>query len=318
MKEKTNREGFYENNAFSQLKGMLLRVMQEIGQQRYNYRLKNNLGRPVGKLNTRPESQEYLNFIRDNIDNDEVINKTQLFINETNNALNSAEFRLTLAERLASLGSSLELLYHELAQPITILGASELEIYDQNEKITQREIKNKISNELSSIADAVSTLDDLKESLEPAIGKSVSRNFKPIVSFSKVIRLYKKDINDFKIQIDIDPKLNSYQINDNEYALWISFLNIINNAVFWLKTSDESNRAILFSLENTKLVISNTGPLIPEEILDIIFEYGVSNKPGKNKSGLGLTYTQSILSKNNWDIRAENREYGPAFVLNRR
>lgn len=315
LKEKTNREGFYENKAFNQLKGMLLRAMQEIGQFRYNYRLNKNLGRPTAKFNIRPESEEYLRFINNNVKNLNVLNRTKDFIHETNSALDNAEFRLTLAERLASLGSSLELLYHELAQPITILGASEMEIFDQNEKINQIEIKSKISEELDYISDAVSTLDELKDSLEPAIGKSVSRKFKPVISFSKVIRLYKKDISDFGIGIDIDPALQNYQIIDNEYALWISFLNIINNAIFWLKTSEESNRTILFNLEKENLVISNTGPLIPEDIIDIIFEYGVSNKPGKNKSGLGLTYTKSILQKNKWDITVENRKYGPAFII---
>ena len=176
-------------------------------------------------------------------------------------------------------------------------------------------ITQKIQIQLNYIADAVSTLDELKNSLEPAIGKSISRKFKPLISFSKVIRLYNKDISDYKIQIDIDDSLREYYITDIEYALWISFLNIINNAIFWLKTSEEPNKKIIFSMESDALVISNTGPKIEEDIIDIIFEYGISTKPGKNKSGLGLTYTKSILEKNNWSISVENRNYGPAFKI---
>jgi len=316
LKEKTNREGFYENKAFNQLKGLLLRTMQEAGQLRYNYRLKHNLGRPISNFNTRPKSEEYFKFINENVTNNlSVVNRTKEFIKETDSALDNAEFRLTLSERLASLGSSLELLYHELAQPITILGGAEMGIFDQDEKIQPTEIKNKIQIQLNYIADAVSTLDELKNSLEPAIGKSISRKFKPLISFSKVIRLYNKDISDYKIQIDIDDSLREYYITDIEYALWISFLNIINNAIFWLKTSEEPNKKIIFSMESDALVISNTGPKIEEDIIDIIFEYGISTKPGKNKSGLGLTYTKSILEKNNWSISVENRNYGPAFKI---
>jgi signal transduction histidine kinase len=316
LKEKTNREGFYENKAFNQLKGMLLRTMQEIGQIRYNYRLKHNLGRPISNFNIRPQSEEYLKFINDNVSNNTlVVNRTKDFIRETDTALDNAEFRLTLSERLASLGSSLELLYHELAQPITILGGAEMEIFEEIDKIQPIIVKKKIESQLNYISDAVSTLDELKNSLEPAIGKSISRKFKPLTSFSKVIRLYNKDITDYKIQIDIDNNLRDYYITDIEYALWISFLNIINNAIFWLKTSKEADKRILFSMEGEALIISNTGPKIEEEIIDIIFEYGVSTKPGKNKSGLGLTYTKSILDKNNWSIFVENRDYGPAFKI---
>lgn len=315
LKEKTNREGFYENKAFGQLKGMLIRTMQEVGQLRYNYRLKHNLGRPVLNYSTRPKSAEYLAFINKNAKNSDVINKTKEYVKDTNSALDNAEFRLTLSERLASLGSSLELLYHELAQPITILGGSEMEIHDELDKINPTAVKNKVASELNYISEAISTLDELKDSLEPAIGKSLSKKFKPLTSFSKVIRLYNKDITDYNIQIDIDSSLQDYYIQDNEYALWIAFLNIINNAIFWLKSSDESDKRILFNKEADSLIISNTGPNIQEDIIDIIFEYGVSTKPGKNKSGLGLTYTKSILDKNNWSILAENREYGPAFKI---
>lgn len=316
LKEKTNREGFYENKAFNQLKGLLLRTMQEVGQFRYNYRLKHNLGRPISNFNTRPKSEEYLKFINENVpDNTLVVNRTKEFIKETDSALDNAEFRLTLSERLASLGGSLELLYHELAQPITILGGAEMGIFDQIEKIQPTDIKNKIEIQLNYIADAVSTLDELKNSLEPAIGKSISRKFKPLIVFSKVIRLYNKDISDYKIEIEIDNNLRDYYITDIEYALWISFLNIINNAIFWLKTSEEPNKKIIFSLEGNTLVISNNGPKIEEEVIDIIFEYGVSTKPGKNKSGLGLTYTKSILDKNDWSIFVENLENGPVFKI---
>lgn len=316
LKEKTNREGFYENKAFNQLKGMLLRTMQEIGQLRYNYRFKNNLGRPLSNFNSRPQSEEYLKFINENVSNNSIIvNRTKEFIKETDNALDSAEFRLTLSERLASLGSTLELLYHELAQPITILGGAEMGIFDQIEKIQPIIIKNKIESQLDYISDAISTLDELKNSLEPAIGMSVSKKFKPLISFSKVIRLYNKDIIDYNIEIDIDNNLKNYHIVDFEYALWIAFLNIINNAIFWLKTNNESNKKISFILEEEALIISNNGPKIDEDIIDIIFEYGVSTKPGKNKSGLGLTYTKSILDKNNWSISVENRNNGPAFKI---
>lgn len=316
LKEKTNREGFYENKAFNQLKGMLLRIMEEIGQFRYNYRLKHNLGRPTSTFNNRPRSEEYLKFIYEISHNDRrIVDKTKEFIKETDTALDNAEYRLTLAERLASLGSSLELLYHELAQPITILGGSEMEIFDNLEKIKPPEIKNKIEKQLNYISEAVSTLDELKNSLEPAIGKSVSRKFRPLTSFSKVIRLYNKDISDYKIQIDIDNKLQNYYIIDVEYSLWIAFLNIINNAIFWLKNSSTTEKRILLEIENDDLIISNTGPLIDDDIIDIIFEYGVSTKPGKNKSGLGLTYTKSILEKNNWSIFAENKNYGPSFRI---
>lgn len=314
LKEKTNREGFYENKAFQQLKAITLSVIGELGQIRYNYRVKHGIGRkPLGGIG-RPKSEEYLKYIQENASAD-VITKTKEYIKEANQALDSAEERLTLSEKLASLGNSLELMYHEMAQPLTILGGAEMGIEDNIENILPTSVKNEIEKELQSISEAIGTLDELKDSLEPAIGKSRKKNFKPILTFKKVVRLYRKNISDFSIQLDIDQAIEEFSIKENEYAFWIAFLNILNNAIYWLTSEDNDDRRILISLKGDIIEISNTGPLIDTNIIDTIFEYGVSNKPGKHKSGLGLTYTKSILNKNGWDITTENRSIGPVFSI---
>lgn len=314
LKEKTNREGFYENRAFQQLKTITLRIIGELGQTRFNYRVKHQIGRKPGEGAGRPKSEEYLRYIQENASAD-VVNRTKEYIKEADQALDEAEERLTLSEKLASLGNSLELMYHEMAQPITILGGAELSIEDNIENILPLAVKNEIQKELENISEAIGTLDELKNSLEPAIGKSRKRNFYPIVTFKKVIRLYKKNISDYNIQIDIDNAIEGFQIKENEYAFWIAFLNILNNAVYWLSSEENDDRRILISLNNNDIEIGNTGPLIDKNIIDTIFEYGVSNKPGKHKSGLGLSYTKSLLNKNGWDITTENRSIGPVFSI---
>ncbi len=49
----------------------------------------------------------------------------------------------------------------------------------------------------------------------------------------------------------------------------------------------------------------------------LYFEYGVTGKIEKNATGLGLAYTQSVLSNIDWEIFAENRNDGPAFIIKR-
>lgn len=314
LKEKTNREGFYENKAFQQLKTIAVRIIGELGQIRYNYRVKHGIGRKPGGGAGRPKSEEYLRYMQENA-SAEVITKTKEYVKEADQALDSAEERLTLSEKLASLGNSLELMYHEMAQPLTILGGAEMGINDNIENILPVGVKYEIEKELESIAEAIGTLDELKDSLEPAIGKSRKKVFKPILTFRKVIRLYRKNISDYSIQIDVDQAIESFTIKENEYAFWIAFLNVLNNGIYWLTSEEDDDRRILISLKDDVIEISNTGPLIDSNIIDIIFEYGVSNKPGKYKSGLGLTYTKSILNKNGWDITAENRSIGPVFSI---
>lgn len=315
LKEKTNREGFYDNAAFLELQKHLRRLIADIGQKRYNYRLKNNLGRPKTKPFSRPSSQAYIDFIVSRISDDEIVDKTKSYLTEFDTALDNAEKNLNLSERLASLGNSLELIYHELAQPLTILGGSEATIQKQVPRISPEAVQKKIKDELENLEVAIDTIDDLKESLQPAIGKSKKKTFAPARTFEKVCRLYKRDIADYSIQIKMNENLESYKMKANEHALWISFLNIINNAVFWLISSETEEKVIFLSLEEDKLVVSNNGPKIDTDLLDEIFEYGVSTKPGTNKTGLGLTFTRNILGRNGLTIEAENRDYGPAMII---
>jgi len=116
------------------------------------------------------------------------------------------------------------------------------------------------------------------------------------------------------ISVVTDERIRSYELRDLEYAFWIAFLNIINNAVYWIKKSQRPGE-IRFHMEDTSFVISNSGPLIRKDVLKYIFNYGVTTRQEKNATGLGLSFTQSILSRNDWDILAENRPNGPAFII---
>ena len=66
---------------------------------------------------------------------------------------------------------------------------------------------------------------------------------------------------------------------------------------------------------NNELILSNNGPKVELSQLENIFNYGVTYKKLKNATGLGLAYTRSLLSTNDWEIWCENYDYGPAFIL---
>ncbi|TSA26085.1 hypothetical protein D4R71_04300 [bacterium] len=313
--EKTNREGFFENKAFITFKKILRAIILEIGRRRYRYRLKHNLGRTIKSKFERPNVNEYLKYISDKTDDPEILKKSEEFIENITTTLDNIENALTFSQRLASLGSGLELVYHELSQPLTLLGGTKSVLQLKVNKIINEELKKEFKHEISCLNESISTFEQLKNSIKPAIGIARPKIFKPFDTFKKVCFLFSKNINDEKIEIEINKSLNNYEIKDYEYALWISILNIINNAVYWLKLIDVEKK-IFFTLEDGNiLVISNTGPLIPEGDLETIFEYGVTFKKEKNATGLGLSFTNSILSSINWEIWAENRDYGPAFLI---
>lgn len=314
LKEKTNREGFFENDAFINFKLILRAILIDLGKKRYRYRLKHSLGRTISSKFTRPDSIKFLDFLKNNSADEKLIKKAEEFVELTNTTFENFENSLSLSERLAALGSGLELVYHELAQPLSIIGSSWYSLSVTSNKISQNEIREDILSEVKSIKSSLNTLSELHESLEPAIGRGKSHKFQVIGTFEKIILLLRHELREHKISVEVSESMKKYTVDSFEYVFWIAFLNILNNAVYWLKRVEE--RKIFFKLvDNNTIEISNTSPQINNDDLKAIFEYGVTMKQEKNATGLGLTYTKNMLARIGYAIYAENKAYGPAFLI---
>jgi signal transduction histidine kinase len=315
LSEQTNREGFFESKTFNTFKKIMRAILIEAGRRRYLYRLKHGLGRNMRSQFERPDVDSFLGMIESKVKDKKIVKKSKQFVEQINTVLDNVEKSLNLSERLASIGSGLELVYHELAQPITQLGGVKYSLELKKKYFIDEKVKKYFIDDINSLTSSASTFNTLKESLKPAIGISLAKDFHPIETFRKVCFLFTKDINDYAVKILEDKALDKYIIKDHEYAIWIAFLNILNNAFYWLKYNDKS-RTIKFTLEKKNImVLSNNGPKIQESELERIFEYGVTFRKEKSATGLGLTYTKNILKRNDWEIWAENRKDGPAFLI---
>lgn len=313
LEEKTNREGFLENKAFQQVKATMKEIFSFLGKKRYNYRLLHGLGRVPTSKHERPDFEEYISRLHHLNATSAIISYSEKFMKEVTTSMDNIEESLSFSERLASLGSGIELVYHEMAQPISGLRATKSSLDLKKSKINSDAL-DKFIEDINTLNYATDVLSELRKSLQPAIGRSRSKKFAPYNTFLKVCNLYKSDIDDYKISIVADQRLEKYEIIDLEYAFWIAFLNIINNAVYWIKKSENPGE-IRFYIEGDSFIISNSGPFINEELIDHIFNYGVTTRSEKNATGLGLAFTQSILSRNSWNISAENRKDGPSFII---
>lgn len=313
LEEKTNREGFLENKAFQQVKATMKEIFSFLGKKRYNYRLLHGLGRVPTSKHERPDFEEYMSRLYHLDATPAIISYSEKFMREVTTSMDNIEESLSFSERLASLGSGIELVYHEMAQPISGLRTTKSSLDLKKSKINSDAL-DKFVEDINTLNYATDVLTELRKSLQPAIGRSRSKKFAPYNTFLKVCNLYKSDIDDYKISIVADQRLEKYEIIDLEYAFWIAFLNIINNAVYWIKKSENPGE-IRFYIEGDTFIISNSGPFINKELIDHIFNYGVTTRSEKNATGLGLAFTQSILSRNSWNISAENRKEGPSFII---
>jgi signal transduction histidine kinase len=76
------------------------------------------------------------------------------------------------------------------------------------------------------------------------------------------------------------------------------FVNIIDNALFWLKDID--HRVVELDADDSGFLISNNGPGISQRDYSAIFEQGFTRKPGGR--GLGLFISKKSLEKEGMNI----------------
>jgi signal transduction histidine kinase len=313
LEEKTNREGFLENASFIQVKKTLLTIFKNLGRKRYNYRALHEIGRVPTSRHLRPDFEEFLRTINNRSDLQYIRDYSSKFMSEVTTSMDNLEESLSFSERLASLGSGIELVYHEMAQPISRIQSTRSSLNLKKDKLDKSALPNFI-NDINTLGESTEVLVELRKSLQPAIGRSRKKKFRPYQTFLKVCTLFKSDFQEARIKIVSDEAFADIEFDEQEYAFWIAFLNIVNNAVYWIKKSERPGE-IRFVMKGATIIISNSGPPIKEELIEHIFHYGVTTKQEKNATGLGLAYTRRTLNSMDWEVVAENRKTGPAFII---
>ena len=84
------------------------------------------------------------------------------------------------------------------------------------------------------------------------------------------------------------------------FTFYPVFVNIIDNAIYWLKQSDVPEKVIRLHADDTGIYISNNGIEIKPQDKERIFELRFSRKP--NGRGLGLSISKEVLNAENYDI----------------
>jgi len=127
--------------------------------------------------------------------------------------------------------------------------------------------------------------------------------------------------NKLKVEgVEIIPSesFTQHKILIKEPVIHTVFINIINNALYWLRNSKEKIIRLDYWKETDEILIMNSGLKIEEHRLDKIFDLFYSNRP--NGRGIGLYLARESLNENYYEIyatndKAYNQLNGACFVI---
>lgn len=264
-----------------------------------------------------------------------------------NEKLKKTQSSLVMEEKLASIGRLAAGVAHELNNPIGFIYSNFRTIKKYFEKymsfidelkaggkIPVDYLDNLIDKNMLGIIneDMTALLEESKEGFERVINiinslKSFSRidqlktrvryNFNDaLITTLTVARNQIKYIADIKKEFGDIPDIycNSSEINQ-------VLLNIIVNAAQAIESGTKEGKGVI-TIKTYKedgwvcCRISDTGPGIPEEILNNIFEPFFTTKPVGAGTGLGLNISYDIIvNKHNGELTAGNCDGGGAYFL---
>jgi len=117
--------------------------------------------------------------------------------------------------------------------------------------------------------------------------------------------------------IKLEPTLNFQNHRFFEYpsSFYPVYVNIVDNAIFWLKSKNCNTLVITLDVDGKELVIRDTGPGILPRDEASIFEFGFTRKPGGR--GMGLYISKNVLQKINYDLTLDtpSKGHGASFRI---
>lgn len=123
--------------------------------------------------------------------------------------------------------------------------------------------------------------------------------------------LFSERFRRHEVCLEATPAFKKAEIVGYPSSFYPVFVNLVDNAVFWLK--DQSERVVSLDERDGTLIVKDTGPGIPERDRESVFELGFSRKPGGR--GMGLHISREVLSRVEYNLTLTPTNRGAEFHI---
>jgi hypothetical protein len=307
LKDKTNREGLLEiGNSFEDFKVLILSILGYLHKEFRKY--KETLERK--NINILVKSDLVISSLKESL-----YKIDQKNYSEAKKRLNTAikkyeiekEFLVTRAETtedLASVGLAVEIASHDMMMMMNRAVNSIDAVFKSimSEEFDVEELRTN----LETLRGQVTFVRDQVEGIQPIFksSKRKSQNFQIRDIIERIKKYFNNELEKNKIKFTINEKNIPLVVKSNEAVLLQTFINLIDNSIYWLSNSSIKDKEIKITTSgnNLTLIFSDNGPGVREDDQEYIFEAFFTTK-GIEGRGLGLYITDQLLQR--YDHRIE-------------
>ncbi|WP_060872546.1 ATP-binding protein [Myroides odoratus] len=213
----------------------------------------------------------------------------------------------------AQLGIAVEIIDHEFNQLYAKIN-NQLSVLNNNEVVRSIKEFQFLDKNFKQLEDKYALLSPLYR-ISGALVKDVSCN----TVYNYLLEFFENQIQEYKIQFEVTDSFKNHSITIKEPVIHTIFINVINNAIYWMRNKENRIIKLDYLSETDAIIIANSGEKIPDYRLDKIFELFYTQRP--NGRGIGLYLSKQSLNEAGLDIYATNdKEFnslnGACFVIN--
>lgn len=305
LKDKTNREGLIEDGgALEDFINVLQLILKYLRKKPFAQYLIDKKKKAEIDLQKRGRPLEIIESAKQQYADD---TKTLSFLKNFESVYSKEkkylQDRITKTESLAAVGLSIETASHDVMLFIKkTLEQQDALIKDLmlGQEIDKEDLLSKLTLIRGNLSMVETQMKDVQLLFPSTKAKTKNINLKEIVE--KVHRLYKRPFSDNGISVSIVNTERPLIARTTDAVLLQVFINLFDNALYWLKTVDYK-REIVISLNGNdqRLIFSDNGPGIKADDTNYIFEAFYSGK-GEEGRGLGLYIARQLLDRYDYNI----------------
>ena len=310
LKDKTNREGLMEvGNAYLDFVAMIQCFLQYIKVYHYDldYANKKNAIKKFDKNEQINLSNSFSKVIKEV--NDDSIKKQLIKIQQDVEKQSEYQLgRIRVVEDLAGIGLSIQATHHDLNNFIK-RSYNVIDDYSRNLLIDDNSFTDKsiVLEKLERLRGLLSAMDDLLVDMKSLFASTQrkSKQIRVAEVLNKVIGYYKNLFVTKNINFDVKSIGNNpLVITMPEALLMTIFINIFDNAIYWLEDEDKQAKQIRITINSDEqyIIFSDNGPGIYPEEEEKIFEAFFTGK-GLEGRGLGLYICRQFMERYDYHIQ---------------
>lgn len=228
--------------------------------------------------------------------------------------LRTTQEHLIRSEKLASVGRLSAGIAHEIGNPLAaILGLVELLLSQDLSPAEELEFLRRVKNEVERIHKIIRGLLDFARADSDALTDEQG-NLSYVVEEAIKLVAPQRDLKNITIESRVD--VEGAIVRGSESELIQLVLNLLLNAADAVAGDGAVLLEVAESGPNELLLsVSDTGPGIPPELRDKLFEPFVTSKPPGKGTGLGLAVSQAIAVRCGGSLRVADPARGARFEV---